>query len=472
MSSQGNTRPFGLRDKLGYASGDFGNDFAFVFANSFLTVFYTDVLGMTGALVGTLFLAARLVDAFTDVGMGRICDTMQPGKDGRYRRWLKWMSIPMGIASMMMYMYFVRDWSYGARVAYMFITYILWGSFVYTACNIPYGCMASVISNDPKDRASLSTYRTVGALACALIIGMVTPQIVYGTNESGQSVILAEKLTMVAVVYGILAAAFYFVCYALTTERVIVPTQKREKGDNPFKTYVQLFTCRPLLIIIAVALLMLLGSLLTQTMNTYLYKDYFNNTSVLSLVSLASMLPALLCAPFATKLSAKYGKKEVSAGGMLLSSCVFFLLWVLRLKNPIVFIVMTFFTGIGLGMINMLIWAFIGDVIDYQEVRTGERIDGTVYALYSFARKVGQALAGGIGGFTLTMIGYVSSTTGIEQTESVKAGIYTCSTLVPALCYLGIFLLLMFAYPLSKKQVDENVRILAEKRVAAQDAKA
>lgn len=466
MSSDTKERPFGLRDKLGYASGDFGNDFAFVFANSYLTVFYTDVLGMTGALVGILFMAARLVDAVTDVGMGRICDTMEPGKDGRFRRWIKWMAVPMGIASMMMYMFFVRDWPYGARVAYMFITYILWGSFLYTACNIPYGCMASVISNNPKDRASLSTFRTVGATFCALIIGMVTPQIVYGTNEAGQSVILPEKLTVVAIVYGILAAAFYLICYKLTTERVIVPTKKKEKGENPFKTYTQLFTCRPLLIIIAVALLLLLGSLLTQTMNTYLYKDYFNNTKILSLVSLATMLPMILCAPFATKVSAKFGKKEVCAGCMLVAACVFTVLWILKLKNPVVFISMTVISGIGLGMLNMLIWAFIGDVIDYQEIRTGERIDGTVYALYSFARKVGQALAGGIGGFTLTLIGYVSSTTGVEQTESVKVAIYNCSTLVPALCYLGIFLLLLFAYPLGKKQVEENVQILEKKRAA------
>lgn len=468
MNTDTKQRPFGLRDKIGYASGDFGNDFAFVFANTYLTVFYTDVLGMAGTLVGTLFLLARFVDAFTDVTMGRICDTCEPTKDGRFRRWIKIMAVPMGIASMLMYLYFVRDWPYGARVAYMFITYIFWGSFVYTACNIPYGCLASVISNDPKDRASLSTYRTVGAVLCALIVGMVTPRIVYGTNADGQSIILPEKLTMMAVIYGIFAAVFYLVCYKMTTERVVVPTKKKEQGkESFFKTYKELFTCRPLLIIIIIALLLLLGSLLGQTMNTYLYKDYFNNTKILSLVSLASMLPMILCAPFATKLSDKFGKKEVCAAGMLVASAVFFILWILKLKNPMIFILMTVITGIGMGLLNMLIWAFIGDVIDYQEIRTNERIDGAVYSLYSFARKVGQALAGGIGGYTLTLIGYVSSTTGVEQTESVKMGIYNCATIVPALCYFAIFLLLLFVYPLGKKQVDENVRILAEKRALA-----
>lgn len=295
---------------------------------------------------------------------------------------------------------------------------------------------------------------------------MVTPRIVYTANEAGQRVIVPERLTMVAIVYGIFAAVFYLVCYKLTTERVAVPTKKAEKGESFFKTYGLLFTCCPLLVIIGIALLLLLGSLLTQTMNTYLYKDYFNNTDVLSLVSLASMIPMILCAPFATKFATKFGKKELCAGSMLLAAVVFFTLWLLKLQNPMTYIMMTIISGVGLGMLNMLIWAFIGDVIDYQEIRTGERIDGTVYSLYSFSRKIGQVLAGGIGGFTLTMIGYVSSTEGITQTQAVKDGIYTCSTLVPALCYLGVFLLLFFAYPLSKKQVEENVRILAEKRVA------
>lgn len=467
MVEKQKTRPFGLRDKLGYASGDFGNDFAFVFANSYLGVFYTDVLGMEGALVGLLFLIARCVDAFTDVGMGRICDLSKPGKDGRFRVWIKRMAIPMGITSMLMYLYFARELPFAGKVAYMFITYILWGSFFYTACNIPYGCLASVMSNDPNDRASLSTFRTVGATLCALIIGALTPKLVYGTNEAGLSVILPERLTIVAIVYGILAAAFYLLCYKMTTERVQVPTVEKEKSGGFFKTYTLLFTCKPLLVIIGVALLLLVGSLLTQSMNTYLYKDYFNDATMLSLVGVTSILPMLLCAPVATKLSSRFGKKEICSVGMLVSAVIYIVLWILKLQSPYIFIGMVFISSIGLGMFNMLIWAFIGDVIDYQELRTGERIDGTVYSLYSFARKIGQALAGGIGGFTLTLIGYVSSTTAVEQTASVKAGIYNCATLIPGLCYLVIFLLLTFVYPLGKKQIEENTRLLEEKRAVS-----
>ena len=172
-------RPFGIRDKIGYMFGDFGNDFSFIFASSYLMVFYTKVLGLSGFVVGLLFLGARFVDAFTDVTMGRIVDHMRPARDGRFRSWIRRMCVPVAVASTVMYLYFVRDWPYGAKLVYVTFTYLLWSSFCYTAINIPYGSMASVISPDVKDRASLSTFRSIGASLAGLVIGVLVPLIVY-----------------------------------------------------------------------------------------------------------------------------------------------------------------------------------------------------------------------------------------------------------------------------------------------------
>ncbi len=223
MSSDKNkqsVRPFGLKDKIGYMLGDFGNDFTFLFAQMYLMVFCTDVLGIGAGVVGVILMAARIVDAFTDTAMGRICDTAKPSKDGRFRVWIKRMAIPMGVSSMLIYMYWVKDFPMPVKIAWVLVTYILWGSFFYTACNIPYGSMSSVITNNAKERASLSVFRTVGAVMAGMIIGMVTPQLVYRANEAGQQVIIPERVTLVAVIYGVLAAVFYLGCYKLTTERV------------------------------------------------------------------------------------------------------------------------------------------------------------------------------------------------------------------------------------------------------------
>lgn len=172
-------RPFGMRDKIGYAMGDFGNNFTFVFASMYLLTFGTDVLGIPSAVIGIILAASKIVDAFTDFGMGRICDTAKPTKDGRFRPWIKRMAIPMGLSSMLIYQHWVSNFSYTARIVWLVAFYILWGSFFYTACAIPYGSMASVITNDPKERTQLSTWRTIGATMSGLVIGVVAPMLVF-----------------------------------------------------------------------------------------------------------------------------------------------------------------------------------------------------------------------------------------------------------------------------------------------------
>lgn len=166
-------KPFGLKDKIGYMFGDFGNDFTFIFSSTFLMVFYMKVLGISGAAVGTLFLVARFVDAFTDVTMGRIVDTCKPGKDGKFRRWIRIMAGPVAIASFLMYQSSLADASMTVKMIYMYATYILWGSICYTGINIPYGSMASAITDVPEERTALSTFRSIGATLAQLVIGVV-----------------------------------------------------------------------------------------------------------------------------------------------------------------------------------------------------------------------------------------------------------------------------------------------------------
>ena len=145
-------KPFGFSDKIGYMFGDFGNDFTFIFASTYLMVFYTKVLGIDAAIVGILFLVARCVDAFTDVGMGRIADSSPENPKGRFRVWILRMCGPVAIASFLMYQSSLAGASMQIKVIYMFVTYLLWGSVFYTSINIPYGSMASVISEQSKDR--------------------------------------------------------------------------------------------------------------------------------------------------------------------------------------------------------------------------------------------------------------------------------------------------------------------------------
>lgn len=454
-------RPFGLPDKIGYMFGDFGNDFSFLFASNYLMVFYTKVLGLSGFVVGILFLGARFVDAFTDVTMGRIVDHIKPAKDGRFRPWIRRMCIPVAVASSLMYLYFVQGWAYWAKIVYVSVTYLLWSSFCYTAINIPYGSMASVISTDVKDRAALSTFRSIGASLAGLLVGVLVPLIVYETGADGSQIVKPVSFTVTAAMFGILAVICYGICYFLCRERVSFE-KKEGKMESVGSMLKGLGKNRPLLALVCAALVLLLASLLGQTMNNYVFLDYFKNAKALALVNVVSVAGVFLLAPFISQIAANFGKKEAGALGMLLAGIVYLLLFFLRVKSIPVFMVFLFVGTVGVGLFNLIVWAFITDIIDYQEVATGKREDGTVYAVYSFARKVGQALAGGLGGFVLTAIGYISEAP--SQTETVSERIYTVATLVPGICYLIVFLIMQFAYPLTRKEVEKNTAVLQEKR--------
>lgn len=457
-----------MKDKLGYMFGDFGNDFTFIFASSFLMVFYTNVLGIDPKMVGILFVVARVVDAFTDIGMGRIVDRLPASKDGKFRPWLKRICIPVSFASFLMYQSVLAQASMSVKIIYMFITYILWGSLMYTAINIPYGSMASAITENPRQRAELSTFRSMGATFASVVIMVVAPMIVYYTDENGNQIVSGRNFTIIAGVFAVLAVICYILCYQMTTERVKI--EKKEEGKMPGmgETVRTLVTNRALLAIIAAAIFLLLSSLMVQSMNNYLFAEWFKNTSALSVMGFVGVPTSLILAAFTGKITERFGKKEAGAAGMLFTGIIFILLFFFKVKNPWVYVIITFFANFGMYYFNMVVWAYITDVIDYQEVKSGNREDGTVYGVYSFARKIGQALAGGISGFALSAIGYVSEP-GAVQTDAVRVGIYNIATIFPGICYVIVALILIFAYPLGRRVVEKNGETLARRRKAEAD---
>ena len=230
--SENKGRPFGIRDKAGYLLGDVANDFSFLFASTYVMVFYSKVMGISTGLIGTMFLIARCVDAFTDIGMGRIADRVRTGKNGKFRPWILRMCGPVAISSFLMYQSALRDLPYGVKAAYMFATYILWGSVFYTSINIPYGSMASVISQSPRDRSSLSVFRSMGGMFAGILISVVAPLVVYYEDAAGNRVVDSTNFTILAGVFSVCAILCYLLCYWLCTERVALPEKKESPSGN------------------------------------------------------------------------------------------------------------------------------------------------------------------------------------------------------------------------------------------------
>lgn len=449
-------RPFGMRDKLGYMFGDFGNDFTFILSSSFMLKFYTDVMGIDGAVVGVLMMAARFIDAVTDVTMGQIVDRSKPTKDGKFKPWIKRMCGPVAISSFLVFQAGFADMSYGFKVFWMAFTYILWGSIFYTSVNIPYGSMASAISADPKDRASLSTFRTIGATLAGLAIGVGTPLFAYET-VNGNPVLSGTRMTLIAGIFSICSIICYLLCFHLVKERVEVPANTQKLDIT--KLLKSLITNRALLGIIAAAIFLLLGMLGMQGLAGYVFPNFYGSTAAQSVSSFTGSIAILaICAPLATKLAARFGKKELSAVSCLFGGACFIACAIVKPSSPWVYVVFYTLAYTGLGFFNTIIWAMITDVIDDAEVKNGIREDGTIYAVYSFARKIGQALASGMTGALLTMIGYTDAT---AFDPVVTEKIFYLSCIVPAIGLVLVALALMFIYPLNKKKVEENVETLA-----------
>ncbi|MBQ9992318.1 MAG: MFS transporter, partial [Firmicutes bacterium] len=362
-------RPFGARDKFGYLFGDFGNDFTFIMSTMILLKFYTDVMGVSAAIVGTLMMVARFVDAVTDVTMGRICDRGKITPNGKFKPWILRMCVPVAIASFLMYAPGLGNdvattWSYGARVAWLIVTYLLWGSFCYTGINIPYGSMASAISADPGDRQSLSTFRTMGGTLAGIFIGVGLPLIAYDANNN----LIGDKVALAAGIFSLLAIVCYLLCYKLVTERVVPEVGSQQQTSTVKEMLKSAFSNRALISIIVASVVMLLAQLTMQNMVSYVYPDYYEAASLQSVGSMVMMIGMVVAAAIAKPLVRKFGKAEVCAVTSVIGALVCVVTWLIQ-PSVYVYMAMMALFWLFLGVFSMVAWALITDVIDYSELK-------------------------------------------------------------------------------------------------------
>lgn len=456
-------KPFGWRDYIGYMTGDLGNCFILGLVNSFIMIYLTNSVGLTAAAVGTMMMVGKFIDAFSDVTIGRLTDTSKLTKYGRFIPWIRRYRWWFGGATIFLFLPFVNKWAMGWRIAYIFVFYVAWGILL-SCVNIPYGSLASAISSDSVHHGTLSTWRSIGSAIGGASTGFVIPLVVY-VYQNGNKVVSGERFFITAIVCTVLAWIFYHFTVSLPTERVQVA--KAEKVPLG-KVLSSLGKNKALVALIFTDLFIVINQILTGTMNTYLFSDYFHSPAAMSVALLFTYGSVILLSPFANYMIKHWGKKEVSVISLSISVIMYVAMYLIHFTNPWIYLIFMFIATVGYSFFNLMVWAFIADVIDYHQYVTGLREDGTIYAINSFARKCGQALAGGISGYMLSWIGYVSSTTGgATQTASVVQKIYALANLLPATLLFIALLILAFAYPLSRKrirEVDKKLAIINKKK--------
>lgn len=446
----------GIKEGMGYMLGDAGNLFVLTYVSSFLKVFYTDVLKIAPAKVANLFLITRLWDAINDPMWGTVVAKRRPGPNGKYRPYLKFVAIPLAISQLLCFIDISKftnsDW---LILAFAYVTYIAFG-MLYTGMNVPFGSLASVITDDPEGRTLLSTFRSIGGGIGGAAPLLIAPFIIYtkvqnsdGTTHNEAN---ANGMLIFAAVMAACAVIFYFACYKTTRERV--PSEADPKIDMK-KAYTGMLKSRPF-VALALTGILISGQLQFTSLNQYLYKNYFCNTGLSAIGTIAQYLPMAIMILFIPKLVKKYGKKELSAFGAFFSAIAAIGCFIFKPKpdQAWLFMIFMFIIGFGYSFVSITNWAVVADVIDYQEYKTGIKTESAVYAVYTFCRKLGQTLADYGGLMLLSKVGYDSTVmANAGYVNGVSEGILMVCTLIPAVTYTLIFLLYKFAYPLTKEKL-------------------
>ena len=469
MAEKAMTHGIKLKDKIGYAMGDMGGLLTFSLIGAFQNKFYTDALGISPAKIVVLILVARIWDAINDPLWGAFIQSRKPSPKGQFRPWILGFSVPLAIAAALMFLK-IPGLTETKYLVYAYVTYILYG-MMYTAVNIPYGSLASVVTDDELERSSLSMWRSIGAGVGGLPGTIILPMIVYtvtGEYANGTKIqaLNETKLFWCVLILAAVSVLVYFGHYKLTKERIAPQKKKKDENYNAMATLKALMKNRPFVMLCLASMLLIAFQFYYQSTFTYLFTDYFGKPGLYALVSVCTYAPMAVFIPIMNKMITRFGKKELCAVGMAFATVATVCLFVLRSASvmapgskiaPWIFLGFTLFSGFGQTFLVLEVWALVMDVIDYHELRTGKREEGMAYAFFSFTRKLGQTLAGVGLNALLAYIHYDGelSKQGIALGEDVLAKLYDISTLIPAIMLGLMAILLFFGYNLSKNKLAE-----------------
>lgn len=430
MSKQ-ETKKFGVRDQIGYVCGDAGGSFVNLYVDAFFLTFCTYALGISPFFMGTLFLFARLWDAINDPLIGSFPDRWKLGKSGdKFKPWIKIFMVPLALSGVLCFTD-VSGFGNVAKHAWVSVAYIFYG-MCYTGTSMPYGSMAAVITQDPVERTKLSRARSIGGMVVGFGALSIIPQFLFDKESN----IIPQAFFWVAVVFGVLSLLFYLGLLHFSTERYSQDAKPGQKF-NYWKVLKSVARNRPLIGVMVATVGSLLFITANSSMGTYLFKEYYHAPQILSLKNLVSLPMTILCIIFVPALTKRFGKRNLLLSTIAFNAVTSFALFLIPIANPYVYLGLSTISSIGQNIFTVIIWALVTDCLDYHELITNERNDGSLYSIYTFSRKIGSTLASTIASYALGMIGYIAGVS--TQAAGVAENIRYLSTGIPVItCVLEL----------------------------------
>jgi len=514
---------FGMRDKIAYAAGDFGCNMSFALKGTVQTFWLVFMMMETG-LLSALLLLVQIWDAVNDPMIGSMIDAdRRKYKMGKFKTYIFVGACGLLVAGAAVFLPFPKAPDVVKAMLFI-IGYVIWDA-CYTVANVPYGSMLSLVTDNKLEQAELSTWRSIGSMVGGMIPGIVLPMIIWNkitydgtTNfldkieipkgaealfkpenfhnnpltgeayEMGDKVLspftgkqleilLGERVFIAALIMGLLGfIAFMFMIKKITIrvdENSVKTNEASGEKINIFKAFKNFMKNRPAVGATVAAMGMFLGMQSATTANTIMFATYFGKASLSGLVQMIGFLPMFLFMPFIKKIVARYGKKEASVFGTIVSVVgglvmLIFPMVPFKMALPVYMMGLVIF-GIGMGVYTCVSWAMMGDAIDYNEWKFGTREEGTVYSLHSFFRKLAQGIGPSVVLLIMGSLGYVESLGTIGQSDATAknmcwlvAGLYLFSALLQ---FIGLAVI----YNLDKKTTEKMTEELAQRKAAVSE---
>ncbi len=450
-----------LKEKIGYGFGDAASSMYWKIFTFYLAIFYTDIIGISAAAVGTMFLVTRIWDTANDPIMGIISDRTNT-RWGKFRPYILWMTIPMGIMGVLLFT--TPNLTLNGKLIYAYITYTFM-MMVYTAINVPYASLLGVMTADPDERTSFASYRMVFAFGGSLLLVAIFQPLLDWFNRT-VSIEASYQLTLLIV--GVIAMLFFILTFSWTKERIKPPKNQINSLKNDFKDLLQ---NKPWFILLGAGVSTLIFNSVRDGVALYYFKYFVTEEAAVSVSEMTftfgtlylflgqatNMVGVIMAKP----ISAKIGKRKTFILAMFMAAILSSLFFFLRSEQVFLIFTLQALISFCAGIVFPLLWSMYADTADYTQWKTGRRATGLVFSASSMSQKLGWTLGGAITLWLLALYGFEAN---MQQTPKTIGGIISLISIIPAAAALlsGFF---MIFYRLNDKKMEIIIADLKQKRL-------
>lgn len=432
-----------MKHKIGYACGDLGGCMTFALMGSIVTRYYTNVLQVNTVVLATMLLVWNVWDAVNDPLMGALMDKVfakHHGQGGKFRPWLL-RSAPCVAITFIIFFTVPTYFKGVTMLVVLFFCKILYEGF-YTMFNIPMGSMLSAMADTDGERAALSSARGFGSMIGNIIPMIIMPQLLAKFGDTSKAFGIGATLC------AIVGFVFCMLHYAWTEERHVSVAPSGSNDSVKLTDILNVFRVnRPFMALCIHGICICTMQYVSSTLGTYMYGDVLGDIGMMSMASAVSMPLGILALIITPKIADKVGLERMIRVCLLTASAIYFVLFGALMVASVPAIAYMLISSIAMGLASVSIymqWGLVGEAIDYNEMITGKRTEGSIYGTFNLTRRIGQTVGNSAAVLALGWIGYQAGAA--TQTAGALTGIKALVVLIPAIFILGSWIAFRFVW--------------------------